>query len=78
MRRLIWQIFAGLIGRVCLFIRYGKKSKEVVDREYLGMYWQVGNVVLLQIFSVFFLILIGSALILLIMLSFKKLYSVMF
>lgn len=51
-----------LIGRLCLFMRYGRKSREVVEREYDGSYSVAGSEFALTFVAIILLVLIGSGL----------------
>ena len=69
------QILYNIIGRIYFFIRYGKKSKEVIDKEYLGSYSAAGQTLFLQSFLLIILILSGGALLVMIGLLLKNLFT---
>ena len=48
-----------LSGRLFLFIRYGRKSKAIVESKYDGSYSVAARIILLQAFTFFLLVLIG-------------------
>ena len=75
---LIQTIFKHIIGRIYLLIRYGRKSKEVVEREYLGSYSSAGGKILLQTFATIWLVLIGVFLLTVIIIAFKELFEKIF
>jgi hypothetical protein len=56
---LIQDILMHLIGRIYLFLRFGRNSKDVVDKEYSGSYSSAARIILGQTFGVILMILIG-------------------
>jgi len=70
------RIFTHIIGRIYLYLRYGKKSKEVVDYEYLGSYSMAGGKILLQTFTIIWLVLIGCMLLAIPIYCIKQLWKI--
>jgi uncharacterized membrane protein len=70
----ISETFLHIVGWVYLFIRYGKRRKEMVEQEYLGHYSYVGREKLLQVFLFFLLVLIGMLLLSIPFFYLKKLF----
>jgi multisubunit Na+/H+ antiporter MnhB subunit len=51
--RFIGDFLFAIIGFLYMFLRYGKRHKEIVDIEYLGLYNMVGRKLFLQIMLIF-------------------------
>ncbi len=60
---IIEQILRSIAGRLYLFFRYGNKSKEIADRDFMGDYSIAGGKVILQMATITILALAAGLLI---------------
>ncbi len=73
---MIVQILRSITGRLYLFFRYGSKSKEIADREFMGDYSVAGGRIILQMATITLLVLGAGLLIAILVYGIKHILGI--